>query len=109
MSLPQMTTAEVDEAVAAGAALVVQLTTPWCTQCPTQKTVVEGLQPEWDGRLMVGVVDLAEHDEVADRYDIAAVPAFLLFLDGEHAATLRGFQRAAQLRHAVRPLLEAAS
>jgi thioredoxin 1 len=108
MPLPEMTTAEVDEVVAAGTPLVVQLATPWCTQCPTQKTVVEGLQAEWDG-VRVGLVDLAGDVGLADRYDVSTVPAFLLFVDGRHEATLRGFQRAAQLRHAVRPLLVAAS
>ena len=108
MPVPLMTAAEVDDAVAGGGPLVVQLTTPWCTQCPTQTTVVEGLQDEWAGRLRVGALDLAEHAEVADRFDIATVPAFLLFAHGRLAVTLRGFQRAAQLRHAVSPLLDPA-
>jgi thioredoxin 1 len=103
-----MTAADVDDVVAGGGPVVIQLTTPWCTQCPTQTTIVEGLQQEWAGRLRLGAVDLAEQPEVADRFDIATVPAFLLFADGRLAATLRGFQRATQLRHAVTPLLDPA-
>lgn len=99
-SPPTITAEELELSLAAGASVVVQLTTPWCTQCPTQSSVVERLVR--DGvDIAFAVADLSVNPELAARYDLATVPAFLLFDRGRHRGTLRGFQRANQLLAAI--------
>lgn len=45
--------------------------------------IVEELAKEFDGRAIVGKVDVDDQPEIAERYGIRNIPALLYFKDGE--------------------------
>ncbi len=57
----------------------------WCMPCKMIEPIVEELAAEYDGRLVVGRLNVDEQAELAARYDIVSIPSLLMFKDGEVA------------------------
>jgi thioredoxin len=62
----------------------------WCGPCQAIAPHVEALKTKYDGKCDVIKCDVDEHEKVADKYHIEAVPTFLLFVAGKVAATIEG-------------------
>ena len=106
MSLTRWSPEEIDDLVAEGETILVDLRADWCTRCGPQEDVLERLRPEYAGRVRFGSVDVGEHPVVADDYGIQTIPSFLLFAQGKHQFSLTGYRRAPELREALRRLLK---
>lgn len=55
----------------------------WCGPCRMVGPLVEELAKEFDGRAVVGKVDVDAQPEIAERYNIRNIPALLYFKDGQ--------------------------
>jgi len=103
--VPRWKPEELNEVVAGGGPVLVDLRADWCRQCGPQEQVVERIKPSYEGEVAIGSVDVGDHPEVTERYDVLGLPAFLLFNGGEHKETVNGFRRAPELRAAISQLL----
>lgn len=106
--IPRWTPSELEQAVAGGGPLLVDLRADWCLQCDPQERVLERVVPDYQDRVQVGSVDVGAHPELVDAHGVRTLPAFLLFVDGKHRATLSGFRRAPELRGLLADLLQPA-
>jgi thioredoxin 1 len=66
--------------------LVVELTAPWCVNCKLAKRRVLALGEQFTGNLALAEVDVDRNWSVMEKYDIAAVPAVLVFSRGNLVA-----------------------
>lgn len=107
MAVPRWSPTEVGALVARGEPVMVDLRADWCPQCGPQEAVVERLGGEYADGVHIGSVDVGAYPDYADQFEVSGLPAFLMFADGAHRFTLSGYQRAAQLREAIRKLLAA--
>ena len=105
MGLPNWGTGELDEAVASGEPVLVDLRADWCPQCGPQEAVLERILPGFEG-VRFGSVDIGEHEGVADRFGVRTLPSLLLFNRGEHVETVVGFKRGPAVREALTRLLD---
>lgn len=55
----------------------------WCGPCRMVGPLVEELAKEFDGRAIIGKVDVDTQPEIAERYGIRNIPALLYFKNGE--------------------------
>jgi len=55
----------------------------WCGPCRMVGPIVEELAKEFDGRAIVGKVDVDDQPEIAERYGIRNIPALLYFKNGQ--------------------------
>ena len=55
----------------------------WCGPCRALGPIVEEIAGDYDGRVVVGKLDVDANRNVAIKYGIQAVPTMLLFKDGE--------------------------
>jgi len=55
----------------------------WCGPCRMVGPLVEELAKEFDGRAIIGKVDVDAQPEIAERYGIRNIPALLYFKDGQ--------------------------
>jgi thioredoxin-like negative regulator of GroEL len=90
--------------IESGRRLLVEFWAPWCVQCGPMAGVVERvaetLPPD------VSVLKVSVEDEaVAAEYDVQALPAVALYVDGRAATSISGFRRAPALLEALRPHL----
>jgi thioredoxin 1 len=70
------------EVLDAGVPVLVDMYATWCAPCRALAPIVEQIAAEWRGRIKVGKLDVDENLAIAQRYDIASIPALLLFKDG---------------------------
>ena len=67
----------------------------WCGPCRMIAPAVEEVAEEFEGRAVVGKVDVDEETDIARRYGIMSIPTLIVFKNGkvvEQAVGARGKQ-----------------
>lgn len=62
----------------------------WCGPCRNIAPIVEELAEEYEGRAVVGKLDVDSNRDTAVKYGIQAIPTLLLVKDGEIADRVVG-------------------
>ncbi|HAD96351.1 MAG TPA: thioredoxin, partial [Cryomorphaceae bacterium] len=55
----------------------------WCGPCRMVGPIVEELATEYDGKAVVGKVNVDENSEISMKYGIRNIPTLLVFKGGE--------------------------
>ena len=55
----------------------------WCGPCRMIGPVVEELYKEYDGKAVIGKVNVDENSDVSSKYGIRSIPTILFFKNGE--------------------------
>lgn len=55
----------------------------WCQPCRMMGPIVEELAKEYEGKVRIGKVNVDDEPELAEKYEIMSIPAFLFFAHGE--------------------------
>lgn len=55
----------------------------WCGPCRMLAPVIEEISKEYEGRVVVGKVDVDNNQEFAGKYGIRNIPTVLVFQNGE--------------------------
>jgi len=62
----------------------------WCGPCRAIAPVVEEIADEYDGRAVIGKIDVDNNRDTAIKFGIQAIPTLLLMKDGEIADRIVG-------------------
>ncbi|EJU30955.1 MULTISPECIES: thioredoxin [Capnocytophaga] len=80
----QITDASFDEVVLkSDKPVLVDFWATWCGPCRMLGPVIEELATEYEGRVVVGKVDVDNNQEFAAKYGVRNIPTVLVFKDGE--------------------------
>ncbi|MRI00670.1 thioredoxin [Kriegella sp. EG-1] len=63
--------------------VVVDFWAAWCGPCRMVGPVIEELSTEYDGKAVVGKVDVDANQEFAGKYGVRNIPTVLVFKNGE--------------------------
>ncbi len=63
--------------------VLVDFWASWCAPCMMLSPVIAELAEEFDGRAVVGKVNVDEEQELAMQYGISSIPTILVFRNGE--------------------------
>lgn len=63
--------------------MVVDFWAEWCGPCRMVGPIIEELSSEYDGKVIIGKVDVDNNDEVTSKYGIRNIPTILFIKDGE--------------------------
>lgn len=74
----------------AGKPALVDFWAVWCGPCRIVGPIVEEIADEYDGRAVVGKLDVDNNRETAVKYGIQAIPTLLLLKDGQIADRIVG-------------------
>jgi thioredoxin 1 len=55
----------------------------WCGPCRMIGPIVEELAGEYDGKAVIGKLDVDTNQETSIKYSVRSIPTILLFKDGE--------------------------
>jgi thioredoxin 1 len=82
---------------------LVDFSATWCPPCRALAPKIEALAVAYAGRLKVGVLDVDESPELAERYGVRAIPTLLLFRRGQVVQQLVG--SGSKIEDAIRKVL----
>ncbi len=63
--------------------VLVDFWAEWCGPCRMVGPVVEELSGEYDGKAVIGKLNVDEHQSIAMEYGIRNIPTLLVFKGGE--------------------------
>lgn len=63
--------------------VVVDFWAAWCGPCRMVGPIIEELAQDYEGKAVVGKVDVDSHQQFAAKYGVRNIPTVLVFKDGE--------------------------
>ena len=85
------------EALASGKPVLADFFATWCGPCKMMSPIVDEMAQQYEGRVLVGKIDVDECMELAEEYNISTVPTFAFFKHGELVKIFSGLCAAADL------------
>ena len=82
-----------EQAIAGSVPVLVDFWAPWCGPCRMIAPVIEDVAAEFDGRAVVGKIDVDEEPGLAQRFGVMSIPTLIVLKDGkvvEQAVGARG-------------------
>jgi thioredoxin 1 len=78
--------------------VLVDFWAEWCGPCRMIAPVLDELASEYQGKAIIGKVNVDENQELAGRYRIASIPSLLIFKGGEVRETIVGLKSKGELK-----------
>jgi thioredoxin 1 len=72
-----------DVVIDAGKPAVIDFWAEWCGPCRMLTPIVKELSTEYEGRVVVGKVDVDSNPGISAKYGIRNIPTLLFFKDGQ--------------------------
>ena len=63
--------------------VLVDFWATWCGPCRMVGPIIEDISKDYEGKAVVGKVDVDSNQEFAAKYGVRNIPTVLLFKDGE--------------------------
>ena len=77
--------------------VLVDFWAEWCGPCKMIAPVLEELAMEYAGRLTIAKLNVDDHREATEQFNIRGIPTLILFKNGEAEATKVGALSKSQL------------
>jgi thioredoxin 1 len=79
----EITDSNFEEIIKSETPVLVDFWAEWCGPCKMIGPVVEELAGEYDGKAVIGKVNVDENPNVSAKFGIRSIPTLLVFKDGE--------------------------
>ncbi|MEQ1625449.1 MAG: thioredoxin [Sediminibacterium sp.] len=80
------------EVIGSDKVTVIDLWAEWCGPCRMMTPIIEELATEYEGRAVVGKLNVDENPEIPTNYNVRGIPTFLIFKNGELKEKVVGAQ-----------------
>ena len=85
--------------------VMIDLWAEWCAPCRAIAPYVEQIATEYEGKAIVGKVNIEQSPDIAERYGIRNIPTILFFKGGELVNKQVGLTSKAALANMLNALL----
>lgn len=79
----EITDSNFSEIINSDQPVLVDFWAEWCGPCKMIAPVVEELASEYEGKAVIGKVDVDSNPEVSAKFGIRSIPTLLVFKNGE--------------------------
>src|SRR5439155_17291108 len=101
-NIVQVTDQNFETTVSTSSQLVlVDFWAAWCAPCKMLRPVIEELATEYDGRMVVGELDVDANPITASKFTVLSIPSVILFRAGKPAERIVGYKPKAYLRQKI--------
>ncbi len=77
--------------------VLVDFWASWCGPCRMVGPIVESLAEDFDGRALIGKVNVDEEDNLARQYAVMSIPTLIVFKGGEAVERVVGARSQVEL------------
>jgi len=82
MAVKHFKTSEFNAAVEAAPLAMVDFWASWCGPCKMLAPVVDAIDAEYDGKVLVGKVNVDEEPELARQFGVMSIPTVVFLKNG---------------------------
>ena len=82
MALQHYNKESFDKSLNEGKLMMVDFWASWCGPCRMLGPVIEDLAGQYEGKAVVGKVNVDDEQELAIRYGVMSIPTVIFFKDG---------------------------
>ena len=86
--------------------LLVDFWAPWCGPCRMMSPVIDQVGKEYQGKLVVGKVNVDENPSISRQFGISSIPTLILFKKGQAVNHIVGSVSKSRIDEMVRMHLE---
>ncbi|WP_418801128.1 thioredoxin [Porphyromonas sp.] len=102
----EITDANIAGLMAEGKPMILDFWATWCGPCQMVGPMIDELAEEFNGKIIVGKVNVDENSDLPSQYGIRNIPTILFFKGGEMVNKLVGAQSKAKLQEEAQKLLD---
>jgi thioredoxin 1 len=96
-----LTDSNFEQAINAGKPVLVDFWAEWCGPCRRLAPTVDELAGDYDGKMVVGKLNVDENPNVSGRFSIRGIPTLLLFKGGQVVEQVVGLADKASLKKVI--------
>jgi thioredoxin 1 len=85
--------------------VVVDFWAPWCGPCRMVSPIIEELAKDFDGKVVVGKMNVDENPQVAGQYGVMSIPTVMVFKGGQPVKSMVGAQGKETYKQSINEVL----
>jgi thioredoxin 1 len=72
--------------------LLIEFGAPWCAPCKMLKPELVKLAQEWEGKVLLGHINVDQDPDIAMKFSVMSVPTVVLIIGGNEKERFTGFR-----------------
>ncbi len=101
----ELTEADFESVVNGSRPTLVDFWAEWCGPCRMIAPTISELAADFDGRAVVGKVNVDEQPKIAEKFRVRSIPTLLFFQNGDVVGQVVGVQPKAKLAEKLESLV----
>lgn len=94
MSVVHLNESDFQEKISSAPAAMVDFWATWCGPCRMVGPVIEDLGKQYEGKALIGKVDVDQNQGLAARFGVMSIPTVIFFKNGKEVGRKVGVQPA---------------